>query len=458
MRHYTSGPNVKTGIATWEVEFTEGGDCPIKVEAIGNYTSTPDSGTAMSQDYLVVPTPEPTPSPTPSPTPNKITSVVLLIDASDYMQNNTVYTYLDMLNRALNSLPDTAIEVSAWGYGGDPNNKKSVWKATDFLSPVFYKQRLREINPEDYKNLYIGGRAPLAESLTQVGNYIQNSGKGSSALIIYIGTGIDDCGGDPIKAAKDLNLNIKKLSLNWLPFSGTALAANNIPIKLQVIGMNVTSDEMERRLRDIAEAGQGQYFTVSNIDQLSSTIAEAIESGIAPDTESNFHIWWFISGGATVVFLIMLLLLITFSRRRARVAVQPVPSTISHTAVADTAKYHVPSKHAPSDISVGYCPKCGNQGSEGAVFCTKCGNELAFHTATATATPCPTTIFCSQCGTPNGGGSVCCYKCGVKLFSVMANPSTTSNQQSSQTYTPYSNQVTPKKVSGFWWLLPVFLV
>ncbi|MBN2098715.1 MAG: zinc ribbon domain-containing protein [Dehalococcoidia bacterium] len=66
-----------------------------------------------------------------------------------------------------------------------------------------------------------------------------------------------------------------------------------------------------------------------------------------------------------------------------------------------------------------FCPKCGEENTEGNKYCQKCGAPLSIET------PKPTGL-CAKCGTQNAEGTKYCQSCGSMLDIPKTGGSTTS--------------------------------
>ncbi|MBS4220624.1 VWA domain-containing protein [Bacillus sp. FJAT-49711] len=93
------------------------------------------------------------------------------------------------------------------------------------------------------------GWTPIAESLIQAKkDFAKFNGDKNTNIIYLVSDGVETCDGDPVKAANEL-------------------AASSVAPILNVIGFNVDS-EGQTELKKIAEAADGTYSTVRNVEQL----------------------------------------------------------------------------------------------------------------------------------------------------------------------------------------------
>ena len=409
--------------AVFEVEATESNGCKIKAEVIGDYNQ-PDLQYAVTEINTSVVYQKAT------------NSVALLVDCSGQMAGTTVYDYMYTITKSLNSLPPSVAEVSMWLYGGDTPEEVNIVHGK-FEHPDVYKQRFEEAERDlDYwKDAVPMGKSPLASAITDIGDYIQEESTGNNAVIVYIGAGVDDCGGDPIEAAHELDVSSQPHSFRF-PFEGIAHAAGK-NITLQVVGMKTSSAAQENRLKELAAAGRGQYFPVSDIEQLSSAISKAIESGINRQPSGfQFQTWWLYAIGIIVIFIMAFV----FGRKLIRSNTRPVQE------VASVTPYPTVNVPQPVTTKISYCPKCGTQRQPGAAFCIKCGFSLSEAPLVSSEVLTQEPVYCPQCGIQNTAGSRFCNKCGAPIL-----PGITQNQ------IPIVKSP-DKKASRAWWLLPIFLL
>lgn len=92
------------------------------------------------------------------------------------------------------------------------------------------------------------GWTPLAASIQNAYEDLKNTATPKTENILFVvSDGIETCDGNPVEEAKKL-------------------AESDLDIKVNIIGFNV-DDKGQRQLKETAEAGNGEYFTVnSNID------------------------------------------------------------------------------------------------------------------------------------------------------------------------------------------------
>jgi hypothetical protein len=394
---------------SWNIEVTNLSGAALNVEVIYSY-SQPDLQYVNTKYYTGKIEPAETTKTTEPTTEPKTSSVIILFNTSAQMGKLTHTEMVPMVIKAVEALPDSVIEVAIYAYGEDPQiGDCSVWG-----HPFMTRSEIVK-----FANSFLGvkaetrGSAPLAKGIATCGNVLKTQGKGNTKVIILMSnTAKDTCGGDPKQAAKDLvGVKVKK-STGW--FVEPAYAADgDESISLQVIGVQVDTATEETGLKELAAAGNGQYFSVDNVNQMSGAIEKAVRAGESSSGSffDKLQVWWFVVGGIVLLFLFVL---IARGRRRVQPAVQTagVPVSFSASPIAPTA-----APVSPPERKVLFCPKCGSQTYQGAAFCVSCGSSLQLATTVAgtSGTAPQAGIYCPRCGTANTAGSVFCNKCGAAI-------------------------------------------
>jgi len=113
------------------------------------------------------------------------------------------------------------------------------------------------------------GWTPLAASINQAYEDLKATASENTENILFIvSDGIETCGGNPVEEARKL-------------------AESDLNIKVNIIGFNV-DDAGQRQLRETAEAGNGEYFTVNSNMDLDNTITQLLEDA-RKGFEKNFE-------------------------------------------------------------------------------------------------------------------------------------------------------------------------
>lgn len=177
------------------------------------------------------------------------TNVVILMDASGSMKANVAGgSKMKLAKEAIEKFTeelDEEVHVSllAYGHKGTGNQADKELSCTT-IEDVY---PLRQFNQTDFQkamdSFQASGWTPLAGAIEEAIKILEPYGTGEYRNIVYVvSDGIETCGGDPVAAAKQLY-------------------DSNIEAKVNIIGFDV-DDEGQNQLKQVAEAGGGQYATV----------------------------------------------------------------------------------------------------------------------------------------------------------------------------------------------------
>ncbi|WP_235705905.1 VWA domain-containing protein [Bacillus mycoides] len=195
---------------------------------------------------------------------DKSLNVEILLDASGSMAGKVngqikmeaakkaIYNYLD-------KIPDNAnVILRVYGHKGSNNeNDKSLSCGS---SEVMYP--LQPYNKEQFNAALSKfdpkGWTPLALAIESVNDdFKEYTGDENLNVVYIVSDGEETCGGDPVNAAKNLN-------------------KSNTHAVVNIIGFDVKNSE-QQQLKNTAEAGKGNYATVSNADELYQTLNKEFE-------------------------------------------------------------------------------------------------------------------------------------------------------------------------------------
>jgi Ca-activated chloride channel family protein len=96
------------------------------------------------------------------------------------------------------------------------------------------------------------GWTPLAGGIARAGESLKGfTGEDNQNVVYVVSDGLETCGGDPAEAARSLHTSKARAVVN-------------------IIGFDVRSDE-QRRLREVAEAGGGEFFAAQSGADLNQT-------------------------------------------------------------------------------------------------------------------------------------------------------------------------------------------
>ncbi|MFK4308395.1 Ca-activated chloride channel family protein [Bacillus sp. RC242] len=180
---------------------------------------------------------------------DKSLNVEILLDASGSMASKVngqikmesakkaIYNYLDKIpdNENDKSLSCGSSEVM---YPLQPYNKEQ------------FNAALSKFGPK--------GWTPLASAIDSVNDdFKEDTGDENLNVVYIVSDGEETCGGYPVNAAKNLN-------------------QSNTHAVVNIIGFDVKNSE-QQQLKNTAEAGKGNYATVSNADELYQTLNKEYE-------------------------------------------------------------------------------------------------------------------------------------------------------------------------------------
>ncbi|MGX5530509.1 VWA domain-containing protein [Bacillus toyonensis] len=194
----------------------------------------------------------------------KSLNVEILLDASGSMAGKVngqvkmeaakkaIYNYLD-------KIPDNAnVMLRVYGHKGSNNeNDKSISCGSSEVMYPLQPYKKEQFNAA-LSNFGPKGWTPLASAIESVNDdFKEYTGEENLNVVYIVSDGEETCGGDPVNAAKNLNQ------------SSTHAVVN-------IIGFDVKNSE-QQQLKNTAEAGKGNYATVSNADELYQTLNKEYE-------------------------------------------------------------------------------------------------------------------------------------------------------------------------------------
>jgi Mg-chelatase subunit ChlD len=168
--------------------------------------------------------------------------------------------------------------------------------------------------------IYASGGTPLGASIRTAGGHMSAEASGREGVIIVLTDGGESCGDNPVDAASSVYQMTLPRKISYAPMSLPVAYADGGDILVSVIGFDIGDATVEEQLRAIAEAGGGQYFAASDVDELSTALKQAAGA-------RGISTLLLIGGGVAACVLPLLLLLVVvilLSGRRRRVPA-PVP-------------------------------------------------------------------------------------------------------------------------------------
>jgi Ca-activated chloride channel homolog len=199
-------------------------------------------------------------------------NVLVILDVSGSMANKIngkqmIDIAKDSITDFTSELPKEAnVGLMVYGHKGDgsENSKELSCKSVELAYEIqpYNKVQFKEaIDP--FEPL---GWTPLAHSLEIAKeSFAEFDGERNTNLIYVVSDGIETCDGDPVEIA-------------------TSFSKSNIQPIINVIGFNI-QDEGQKQLREIAEAGNGQYTNAGNEEQLQEVFKQA------EDMLNKWEVW-----------------------------------------------------------------------------------------------------------------------------------------------------------------------
>ncbi|UOB81948.1 VWA domain-containing protein (plasmid) [Bacillus sp. ZJS3] len=154
-----------------------------------------------------------------------------------------IYNYLD-------KIPDNAnVMLRVYGHKGSNNeNDKSLSCGSSEVMYPLQPYKKEQFNAA-LSNFGPKGWTPLASAIESVNDdFKEYTGEENLNVVYIVSDGEETCGGDPVNAAKNLN-------------------QSNTHAVVNIIGFDVKNSE-QQQLKNTAEAGKGNYATVSTADEL----------------------------------------------------------------------------------------------------------------------------------------------------------------------------------------------
>ncbi|PRX39846.1 Ca-activated chloride channel family protein [Planifilum fimeticola] len=185
----------------------------------------------------------------------KQVNVEILLDASGSMAGRVsggvkMDLAKDAIRKFASKLPEGArVALRVYGHKGSNQQKDKALscKSTEMVYPLgeydksSFQKSLNKFRPT--------GWTPLAAAIEQAKSDLSGkTGENVENIIYVVSDGIETCGGDPVKAAKELH-------------------DSEIQAIVNIIGFDV-DNAGQRALKKVAEAGGGEYATVNTGDDL----------------------------------------------------------------------------------------------------------------------------------------------------------------------------------------------
>jgi Ca-activated chloride channel family protein len=189
----------------------------------------------------------------------KSVNIMILVDSSGSMAGKVDGgVKMDLAKNAVREfskqMPEGAnVSLVAYGHKGSNQSKDKAisCKGIEEVYPLGaydegqFNRALGKFKPVGY--------TPLADSLKYAQKKLSNQ-KNAENIVYVVSDGIETCGGDPVKAAKELN-------------------SSSIKAVVNIIGFDL-NDEGQRQLKAVADAGGGKYSSVDSKVELDKYFEE----------------------------------------------------------------------------------------------------------------------------------------------------------------------------------------
>ncbi|NBJ71098.1 MULTISPECIES: VWA domain-containing protein [Clostridia] len=205
-------------------------------------------------------------------------NVAVLIDASGSMKadvpgGNKMTLAKSSIEKFSESLPNYVnISLSVFGHkgtGSDQDKKRSC-ESIETVYPL--KQYEQNKFSHALNSFEASGWTPLASTIELAEKELNKARDNDTKTFIYVvSDGVETCDGDPIQTAKNAKKTITDLTIN-------------------IIGFDV-DDKADRQLKEVAQAGGGEYQSVKNKQELDQQITKNWKESMGKTT------WRFWSSG-----------------------------------------------------------------------------------------------------------------------------------------------------------------
>ena len=200
-------------------------------------------------------------------TKQKKMNVVVLMDASGSMKGEIAgKTKMELakaaITRFVEQIPvDVNVALIAYGHVGSSaeSDKKASCSSVESVYPLSAYQA--ENFTTSLNSFQASGWTPLAGAINKAGEILQAyPAEEYSNLVYIVSDGIETCDGDSVAAAK-------------------LLQSQNIKAKVNIIGFNV-DNEGQQQLKQVADAGGGEFVTVDDPAELEVQITKKWQPSI----------------------------------------------------------------------------------------------------------------------------------------------------------------------------------
>jgi Mg-chelatase subunit ChlD len=128
--------------------------------------------------------------------------------------------------------------------------------------------------------IYASGGTPLGESIRAAGAHMAQEASGQEGTIVVLTDGGESCGDDPVDAAASVyQMTMRQQISRTPPWAMPVAYAAGGDIVVSVVGFDIDDPMVEEQLRAIAEAGGGEFFSASDVQELNQALQRAAGGG-----------------------------------------------------------------------------------------------------------------------------------------------------------------------------------
>jgi len=181
-------------------------------------------------------------------------------------------------------------------------NNCNVMIIQDFtMNPDAIREAVKPLQPV--------GWTPIAYSLERAAQYLSEYASANEARIVILTDGDETCGGDPVEVAKRIEDQLTFEEVAALPFPlvsklyASPIQKKFLKFSIQVVGFAVESDAANSRLREIAKAGNGDFYNPKTVDRLIEDLFKAIDVPTPMASTPSVYVRYRYSKSSILIFI-----------------------------------------------------------------------------------------------------------------------------------------------------------
>lgn len=191
--------------------------------------------------------------------------------------------------------------------------------------------------------IYASGGTPLGESIRAAGAHMAQEASGKEGTVVVLTDGGESCGDDPVDAAATVyQMAMRQQISRTSPWAMPVAYAAGGDIVVSVVGFDIDDPTVEEQLRAIAEAGGGEFFSASDVQELNQALQRAAGGGGVP---TLLLVGAGLAACLVPLGLIMIVILAVRSRRKRRA--QPAVPQPAHVPVQGVGAMYAAPQYSP---------------------------------------------------------------------------------------------------------------